>query len=275
MIIDDLPSISIANDSDEIAIEQGTATKKITKGNFLQEVTSAISSLLSSLSGKVSKAGDTMTGDLILQNASCITQDTRITSGTTPSSNIYGRAVYLNDSVRFNVGTWQIMALTNGCEGFQLVAGKKANNVNKFNYIRMLVDANGDPVVELSNPAAWRTALGLCYAANDTFSITSSVVLTGLIGNTAKTTIYLDCVVDRSMENISTISVTAMTGYIVGTNGRDTSGNTDYTGSGFTLSCTKQGNHHVRIGITKTSAFPMGDAFTPVTYFGTLTLKFT
>lgn len=45
MIIDDLPSISIANDSDEIAIEQGTATKKITKGNFLQELNTALGAM--------------------------------------------------------------------------------------------------------------------------------------------------------------------------------------------------------------------------------------
>lgn len=45
MIIDDLPSISIANDSDEIAIEQGTATKKITKANLLKEINSDVDDL--------------------------------------------------------------------------------------------------------------------------------------------------------------------------------------------------------------------------------------
>lgn len=120
-----------------------------------------ISALDTALNGKVSKTGDTMTGDLLLSDASAIVVDSRITSGTAPSSNIYGKSVYLNDSARFNVGTWQIMSLVNGREGFQLVAGKKVNNVNKFNYIRMLVDANGDPVVELNGAAAWLSALGL------------------------------------------------------------------------------------------------------------------
>ena len=298
-----------------------------TETNVGDEILAEKATRNTALSGKVSKAGDTMTGDLTISGASSAVKDTRITSGTAPSSDIYGRSFYLFDSNGFNIGTLQVVSLANGREGFQLVAGKKVNGVNKYNYIRLYVDANGDPIVDLSSPAAWRAALSLNainntgavgagglridflngsdqyhmafyasgnnkvtlfdknwnsvwhipwdYKANDTFSITSSLVLNGFIGNSAKTMLYFDCVVDRSMENISTISVTAMTGYIVGTNGRDTSGNTDYTGSGFTLSCTKQGNHHVRIGITKTSAFPIGDGFTPATYFGTLTLKFT
>lgn len=148
---------------------------------------SDISALDTALSGKVSKAGDTMTGDLILQDGSCITQDTRITSGTAPSSDIYGKSVYLNDSARFNVGTWQIMSLVNGREGFQLVAGKKVNDVNKFNYIRMLVDANGNPVVEMNGSAAWRSALGL--GTSGALPITVAQGGTGQTAVTGTTTI--------------------------------------------------------------------------------------
>lgn len=263
MIIDELPSISIANDSDEIPIEQGTATKKITKGNFLQEIVSSISSLISDISGKVSKAGDTMTGDLQTKSSNIEINE---------ASNAWGNAsVYLNDKNSTRMASVRAFHFTNGMGGIQL----GGHNGSTENVLRLMVNSSGGRSVWVSDSATWRTALGLTYAANDTFSITSSLVLNGLIGNTTKTTIYFDCVVDRSMENISTISVTAMTGYIVGTNGRDASGNTDYTGSGFTLACTKQGNHHVRIGVTKTSAFPAGDAFTPAAYFGTLTLKFT
>lgn len=137
-------------------------------------IVSVLNKLESDLNDKVSKSGDTMTGDLTISGASSVVKDPRITTGVTPQSNIYGRAVYLNDSQRFNIGTWQIMALTNGCEGFQLVAGKKVNNVNKFNYIRMLVDANGNPVVELSGAAAWRTALETIKYANITGTDTTS-----------------------------------------------------------------------------------------------------
>lgn len=56
MIIDQLPEITIANDSDEIAIEQGTATKKINKGNFLQEVSADISTINTDLGTKATKA---------------------------------------------------------------------------------------------------------------------------------------------------------------------------------------------------------------------------
>ena len=120
--------------------------------------------------GAVNKTGDIMSGDLFISGASAIVLDSRITSGTAPSSDIYGRSFYLNDSQRFNIGTWQLMSLANGREGFQLVASKKVNNVNKFNYVRMLVDANGDPVVDLNGPAAWRTALNAVNKAGDTMT---------------------------------------------------------------------------------------------------------
>lgn len=277
MIIDDLPSISIANDSDEIAIEQGTATKKITKGNFLQEIVSSISSLISDISGKVSKAGDTMSGDLLLSDASCISQDSRITSGTTPSSNIYGRSFYLNDRQRFNIGTWQIMSLTNGRDGFQLVGAKKVNNVNKYNYIRMLVDANGNPVVELNGAAAWRSALGLCYAANDTYS-SGTTIISGIVTNNAKRLLFI-ATVDKSLENISTVTVTDLHGHTAGVagviDGNSSSSDDLKNKSGYTVTATKINNNTVRIQIDKSTALTNTSTATPFTIYGYFTLKFT
>lgn len=122
-----------------------------------------------------------------------------------------------------------------------------------------------------------RKNLELCYAANDTMTISSSMVLHGLITNTALTYMYFDVPVAKSMENISTITATTMTGWIGGVNGaiNGTSSNTNYIGTGYTVSCAKQGNTHVRIGLVKSSAFTNATAYSPVTYFGTLTLKFT
>lgn len=258
--------------------------EQVTAGGEFEELATLIASaqaaleaLSTALSGKVSKAGDTMTGDLLLSGASASALDSRITSGTTPSSDIYGRAFYLNDSQRFNIGTWQIMALANGREGFQLVAAKRVNNVNKFNYVRMLVDANGEPVVELNGSAAWRTALGLTYAANNTFSVTEAVI-GGLVTNNASRLLF-DVNVDKSLENISTVTVTAMTGHTAGVSGvidSNSSASTNLlTKSGYTISATKLSNYTVRIMINKSSAFTNATTATPFAYYGTFTLKFT
>lgn len=147
MLIDQLPEITDANNADEMPIEQGTTTRKIKILNLLKNV--------------LKLTGGILTGQLTIADNSLVVQDSRITTGTAPLSNIYGRSVYLNDSTGFNIATLQIMSLANGREGFQLVAGKKVNGVNKHNYLRMNVDANGDPVVELNGAAAWLAALGL------------------------------------------------------------------------------------------------------------------
>ena len=111
--------------------------------------------------GAVSKFGDTMTGDLHIEDASVVINDTRIVSGTAPSANIYGRSYYLMDKNNFNIGAIQIMSLADGREGFQLVAGKNINGVRYNNYMRLNVDVNGNSIITLSDSKAWRSELGL------------------------------------------------------------------------------------------------------------------
>lgn len=128
----------------------------------------------------------------------------------------------------------------------------------------------------ITNPGTWRSALGLCYAANDTLSINSSAVISGFINNNSNT-FWLEWSVDKSMENISTVTVTTMSGYAMGVNGGlDGSTSTkDYTASPYSISVAKQGNYYIRIGVSKSSAFTNTTPLSPVTYFGTLALKFT
>lgn len=128
-----------------------------------------------------------------------------------------------------------------------------------------------------TSASAARTNLGLSYAVNDTMSITSySFVVAGVI-NSAATTIYLDCVTDKSMENISSVSVTAMTGSMNGIYGLlDASSSINFAGSGYSLVATKLSNFHVRVAVTKSGgSFSNTSGNAPVTYFGTLALKFT
>lgn len=163
MIIDDLPSISIANDSDEIAIEQGTATKKITKGNFLQEIVSSISSLISDISGKVSKAGDTMTGNLEIDNASPgeilknTATDVTDSSYAAPTNSMGFR---LRDKNGKNVAIITDRYLADGSTGLWMSGWKTVNGTAISNNLSLYVDKDGNRVVDLY-PAVWRDALGL------------------------------------------------------------------------------------------------------------------
>lgn len=167
MIIDDLPSISIANDSDEIAIEQGTATKKITKGNFLQEVTSAISSLLSSLSGKVSKAGDTMTGTLFVErdvnaDAYHAAKTTLYSINEPPTSSthtLYSLVAYDKDSNI--IGYLRDYIGKDGSTGVDLNARNLVNGSGLTNGISLTMKPDGTREVAVTSPTAWRTALGV------------------------------------------------------------------------------------------------------------------
>lgn len=270
MIIDDLPSISIANDSDEIAIEQGTATKKITKGNFLQEVTSAISSLLSSLSGKVSKAGDTMTGSLTVQSPFDSTQ-------TAPSSTVNGKYVGLYDQNNRLVGYIQPQLVgTNGLFNIIIAASRTLGGSPYTNNLILRIAADGSKSVSVSDPAAWRSALGLCYAANDTFS--NSYVIAGGYVTTGATEIWFTVQVPKSMENISTITVTSLNGLLRGINGYLNNNSTvmNYaTSSEYSITTYKQSNTEVRIILKKSTAFTNATNNTPTMYAGNITLKFT
>lgn len=161
MIIDDLPSISIANDSDEIAIEQGTATKKITKGNFLQEIVSSISSLISDISGKVSKSGDTMTGMLFQRSTNIDINQTQSAWGDNylllldkNNARVAGARAYQN----------------NGFDGIQI----SGHNGSTENALRLGTKSDGSRNVYVTDPAAWRSALETIKYANISGTDTTS-----------------------------------------------------------------------------------------------------
>lgn len=134
------------------------------------------------------------------------------------------------------------------------------------------IEQGGTGATSLTNA---RNALSLSYNANDTMTISSNIALAGIMTYTQNT--FFDVSVEKSMENISSVSATTLSGYIVGVNGAldNSTSSSSFLGSGYTVTCTKQENFHVRIGISKSSAFGNATAYTPVTFFGTLALKFT
>lgn len=258
--ISELPSASSMGDNDLFAVSQGGASKKVSKSTMLGPY--------------VLKAGDTLSGSLTTANTSpgSVLKSTNKTDGTAPDSNTNSLGFRLRDQSDNNIALFTDRWLTNGQQGAWMAGFR--NGVG--NSLFLLVNASGNPVVSVSDSAAWRSGLGLCYAVNDTLVISSSAVLCGML-NSAMTTAYLDFAVDKSLENISTITVTSMSGSINGVQGvlGGSSVSVDYTGSGYTIAVAKQSNTHIRIGITKSAAWTNATGNTPVTYFGTISLKFT
>lgn len=263
--ISELPESTTVNNAALVALSENGASKKMT--------------LATLVGNRLIKTGDTMTGDLtILQSEPRIyLKDSEMdTTDVAPSQSNNILLVFRDKNNRIQ-SRIQGQFNTSGTSVLSFGPRRVVNGSEIGNYLDMSVDVNGNRIIEVTSPVAWRKALFLCYAANDTMSVATSMTLHGIIGNAAATTAYFDVVTEKSMENVSTVTVTTMSGYIAGPTGavNNSTSSTNFTTSPYTISCIKQGTHHVRIGITKSSAFTNVVAYSNVTYFGTLTLKFT
>ena len=241
-----------------------------------QNVTGAVNELVDK---KVSKSGDTMTGNLNINNNApgIIAKKINKSSADDVSANDNSVGYRVTDKNGNIVAIFTDRYLASGnAVGAWLGGARVVNGSNSFNNLYLLIDASGNPFV-LLEAAAWRKALEICYTANETMTITASTDITGHI-NANSTTVYLTVTTSKSMENISSITVTALSGWFAGPNGalNGSAANVNYvTSSDYSLATSKLDNYHVRIAITKTSAFSNSVNNGAVNYFGTLTLKFT
>ena len=120
------------------------------------------------------------------------------------------------------------------------------------------------------------------YSANDTFSTSSSFVFNGMISDSSKV-VYLPVYVDKSMQDISTVTVTACSGKLRGTDGYiDSNSNINFVDtSGYTPTASKVSEHMVILLLTKSTAYQWNGTTTnvpnntPVSFYGSITLKFT
>lgn len=112
------------------------------------------------LDGKVSKTGDTMTGDLHMLDAAHYMDSDEITIGTRPESNKWSKRIAFRDSARKTFARVQGYQGANGSVGIQLIGEQPVNGENKTNYLGLYVSDDGNSVVDISS-AAWRKALGL------------------------------------------------------------------------------------------------------------------
>ena len=221
---------------------------------------------------KISKSGDTYTGALTYHTD-------QYTSGTAPSATKYVPFFQLSDTANTNIVIFQGTSYVNGDEGFEIVARRSKNGSWAYNSLRLMLDSSSDPKVYVTNDGAWRKGLSLCYDANDTESSTASNPIYGVIqsSNNVVRSVFLEFTVAKSIENISTITVTALTGRIYGINGEidNLTANADYTSGNYTATAIKLSNTRIRILIAKSSAYVNATVNTPVVYWGTVGLKFT
>lgn len=235
--------------------------------------------------GKLSTAGGTMTGALTVKTSN-------YASGTAPTDKAkFAPFFQLADASNNNLVFFQGTSYVNGDEGFEITTRRNNNGTWVYNTLRLLLDSSFNPVVYLGSPDAWRTALGLSYAKGDTESFTASCLCTVLVTNNSKN-IYFDFDLPKSLENISTVSVTTMNGAFRGADGGAATGYIDYWGnrnwasvSGYTPSVTKLGSHRIRIALVKTTQYhyitddqqTVGNVVptnSMSTYWGTLSFSF-
>lgn len=110
--------------------------------------------------GKVNKAGDTMTGGLIVTNNTPVRlQDTAITIGTTPSTTHNGAGVQLADSAGTVFGNFRPIYFNDGRLGPSVSCYRNVGGSWRSNILGLMVDDNGDASVYITSPQAWRDAL--------------------------------------------------------------------------------------------------------------------
>ena len=114
----------------------------------------------------VSKTGDTITGHLTVKNKFLYVQDTDITSGVNPSSNIYGDGFYLSDSAGTYFAYVRPVFLTDGRQGIQLETRRSINGSWVYNTLNVTINGSGTRLVQVSDGAAWRSAIGAASQAD-------------------------------------------------------------------------------------------------------------
>lgn len=124
--------------------------------DITQTLSTKVNTLEETINGKVSKSGDTMTGELVVQDAPVSVQDTVYSRSDLPSSTQY-RYVQFLDKARNILGAIRSVLTSAGRSGVYVYG----TNGNTNNAVGLYVDPDGTPSVTLSAPSAWLEQLGL------------------------------------------------------------------------------------------------------------------
>ena len=141
--------------------------------------------------GKVNGTGGTMTGTLKVK-------DNAIDRDSSPSSTLYSdtRALELVDKDGELAGRIRIMKTPAGTMGLQLVAFNEPNGGGTvvYNVFGIQIGRDGTRSYTMSDPAAFRSAIGLARTQEDDITISSNVASGGvrLIRNETAATVIID-----------------------------------------------------------------------------------
>lgn len=123
-----------------------------------------------SLSNYVLKTGDTMTGDLLVDNSKVRTLSGEIERGNPGSSNIYGGggAFQVCDKDGKQIGYIQPVQWSDGRETMQMGSSFDNGSSTDYNFIEVGFDANGNKIYSVGSASAFRNAIGLGTTAPGT-----------------------------------------------------------------------------------------------------------
>ena len=129
--------------------------------------------------GFVKKSGDTITGSLIHETSGeyglIIRQIND--SSVLPSENIYSRGIAFHDKNDNPLGYFRQVLSTTGTSSIDFTGQKNVNGTNIYNILSVGVNADGSGYVYLSEPAAWRDALGLTWTKAGSATNTNTVTI--------------------------------------------------------------------------------------------------
>lgn len=112
--------------------------------------------------GHAADVADTISSGMTLKmnDKSVNVVDANMPASGAPTSHTYGDGYYLLDSGEVIVSYLRGMHLTDGRRGLQLETRRTVSGTTKYNALNMLIDASGNKTVSITDPAAWRSALG-------------------------------------------------------------------------------------------------------------------
>lgn len=207
--------------------------------------------LKAALGAKVNKSGDTMTGNLIIDAGS--NYKGIILKGANPSSTLH---VYTTG------GSFVFDQYANGSTGGDRYLLPNAEAHDNDVWYRILTTKPGSG--------------SLYYAPGETYSTSAEMVISGYITNGVRN-IHLGLWLPKSLEKISSISITSLVGSLRGINGyiNGWSGSTNIlTQSGITITAARTTPNGIHINIGKSADFTNAASNTPVSLSAKITLSF-
>lgn len=120
------------------------------------------------LATKVSKSGDTMTGDLATPKVTLIAPN--VDWSTAPSSNKHDDVIFVTDKYGDSAGIMRLNQTTTNDEGLEFGARRIIGANTKFNTLHLNIAPDGTRSVTVSDSDAWCTGIGAVNKAGDTMT---------------------------------------------------------------------------------------------------------